>query len=53
MSFYFRMYDADGNDLGDYCTAVPGPWDPWRHALRGRCPGVANPGGDHRRRLRQ
>ena len=26
--FKFRRYDPEGEDLGDYVTAVPGPWLP-------------------------
>jgi len=28
MTFLFRMCGRDGDDLGDYQTAVPGPWAP-------------------------
>jgi hypothetical protein len=28
MTSVFRLIAADGDDLGDYKTAVPGPWAP-------------------------
>ena len=28
MTFLFKMRGPDDTDLGDYQTAVPGPWEP-------------------------
>jgi hypothetical protein len=28
VTFTFEMYDGDGAKVGDYKTAVPGPWWP-------------------------